>query len=161
MSRYFRTCGLPAWDWSLFQAIGRGRGCNLEIDVSRLIPSWNELFDAVAGGEVDGFTVTPVLKYLNNFLHGPGRNNRIREECGSAGDLLSMSSDGAMEACDCIDPQGPLSNLGHIGSTRLEEARDSAKASAIRSRDVRGGKCGECIWLAVCGGTCLARSPGL
>ena len=162
LSRYFHACGLRGWDWSLFQPIGRGRqSADFDVDLDLLIPSWNELFDAVIAGEFDGFAVTPVLKYAQNFIQGPGHNMCMRKDCGAARDLLSISADGRIEACDCLDPRGPLSNLGHVGETTLQEARDSGVARTIRSRDVERSKCGSCIWLAVCGGSCLARSPGL
>jgi uncharacterized protein len=161
ISRYFRSCGLPGWDWSLFQSIGRGRKLPISLDVQHLIPSWNELFDAVVAGEFDGFAVTPLLKYVENFLFGPGRNMCMRKECGAARDLLSISADGQIEACDCIDPKCRFSNLGHMNNTILKEARESPTAKLIRSRNVEQGQCGACIWLAVCGGTCLARSAEL
>ncbi len=162
ISNYFQACGLSGWDWSLFQPIGRGRSHQeIDFDVAQLIDSWNELFDAIVDGEFDGFAIAPVLKYIENFLNGPGRNMCMRKECGAGRDLLSISADGQIEACDCIDPLSPLSNLGHIKDISLTTARESEKAQIIRSRDVQKDKCNRCIWLAVCGGTCLARSPSL
>ncbi|KFA90151.1 radical SAM/SPASM domain-containing protein [Archangium violaceum] len=161
LSRYFQGCGLRGWDWSLFQPIGRGRRQELSLDASRLVKAWNDLFDAVVDGEFDGFAVSPVLKYTGNFLFGPGRNMCLRRRCGAARDLLSVSANGRLEACDCIDPHGPLSNLGNLARVSLAQARQSEVARRIRSRDVTKGKCGHCIWLAVCGGTCMARSPNL
>src|SRR5262249_31243152 len=32
ISRYFHSCGLRGWDWSLFQAIGRGRKSEIELN---------------------------------------------------------------------------------------------------------------------------------
>jgi uncharacterized protein len=162
ISRYFQSCGLSGWDWSLFQPIGRGRSNqDIDFDVIQLIDSWNELFDAIVDGEFDGFAISPVLKYVENFLNGPGRNMCMRKECGAGRDLLSISANGQIEACDCIDPLSSLSNLGDIKDTSLAVARESEKACLIRSRDVQKDKCDRCIWLAVCGGTCLARSPSL
>jgi uncharacterized protein len=161
LARFFQSYGLPGWDWSLFQAIGRGRGLEADLDPEVLIASWNGLLDAVAEGEFDGFAISPVLKYLDNFILGPGHHMCLRRECGAARDLVSISANGQIEACDCIDPHGPLAHLGHIGSVSLEAARNSPIAERIRSRDVTKGKCGSCIWLGVCGGTCMARSPGL
>jgi uncharacterized protein len=162
ISRYFQSLGLPGWDWSLFQRIGRGRMHNeVSFEIARLVDSWNELFDAVVSGEFDGFAVSPVLKYADNFINGPGRNMCMRKGCGAGRDLLSISSDGQVEACDCIDPRGSLANLGNIKLVALTKARESETASLIRSRDVEQGRCGSCIWLAVCGGTCLARAQTL
>lgn len=162
ISRYFHSRGLRGWDWSLFQPIGRGRAHHkIDFNVGTLIDSWNELFDAVVAGEFDGFAVAPVLKYVENFVRGPGRNMCMRKGCGAARDLLSISSDGQIEACDCIDPQGELADLGNMKLVTLTRARESETAQLIRSRDVELGQCRSCIWLAVCGGTCLARSHGL
>ena len=162
VSRYFRDCGLSGWDWTLFQPIGRARSSDeMDFDVGRLIVSWNELFDAVAAGEFDGFAVKPVLKYVDNLVLGPGQNMCMRKDCGAARDLMSVSSDGQLEACDCIDRTGPLAGLGHASTTSLAQARQSETAQRIRSRDTTRSKCDDCIWLAVCGGSCLAYAPGL
>jgi uncharacterized protein len=161
-SRYFQSRGLRGWDWSLFQPVGRGRqNDDLCFEIERLVDSWNELFDAVLSGEFAGFSVSPVLKYVDNFVNGPGRNMCMRKECGAGRDLLSISSDGQVEACDCIDPAGPLANLGNLKLVTLTRARDSETARLIRSREVEQGRCQRCIWLAVCGGTCLARAQTL
>jgi uncharacterized protein len=166
IARYFRDLGLSCWDWSLFQPIGRGRmtAQAIEFSIDAVIDSWNELFDAVIGGEFDGFPVMPVLKYVDNFLDGPGNNMCMRKECGAGRDLLSLSADKTIEACDCIDPSGDLSNLGKFDPAvphALKAAKDGDKAKLIRSRDVRVGRCDTCIWLAVCGGTCLAHAGEL
>jgi uncharacterized protein len=162
-ARHFRDLGMPSWDWSLFQPIGRGRAgaARFFLDTEILLRSWNELFQAVEDGEFDGFAVQPVQKYLNNFINGPGGNMCMRGECGAARDLLSISATGTIEACDCIDPTGPLSGLGNLDSSTLAEARDSSVAREIRARDLSSAPCGECIWLGVCGGTCLAHAPSL
>lgn len=158
-ARYFRDLEVGAWDWSLFQPIGRARDeARFDIDVDALVASYNQLFDAVLAGEFHGFPVLPVKKYVDNFVHGPGRNMCMRPECGAARDLLSISSDGTIEACDCIDPLGPLGNLGDLQGGSLAAARASDKARLIRSRDVQGKECGRCIWFGVCGGTCLAHA---
>jgi uncharacterized protein len=162
-ARFFRDLGMASWDWSLFQPIGRGRDDmhRFEIDSEVVCGAWDELFHAVEAGEFAGFGVMPVKKYLDNFLGGPGHNMCMRPECGAARDLLSISADGTIEACDCIDPTGPLSNLGHMDEGGLAEARESPTAQSIRSRNVQQEACGDCIWYGVCGGTCLAHSPAL
>jgi uncharacterized protein len=162
ISRYFQSRGLRGWDWSLFQPIGRGRWRpEVYFEIDKLIDSWNELFDAVVSGEFDGFAISPIIKYVDNFINGPGRNMCMRKGCGAARDLLSISSDGQIEACDCIDPHGPLSDLGNTKLITLTRAHESETAKLIRSRDVEKGRCGTCIWLAVCGGTCMARAQTL
>jgi uncharacterized protein len=164
-ARHFRDMGMASWNWSLFQPIGRGReqSTHFEFDIEKLLKSWNELFDALEEGEFDGFPVMPVKKYLDNFISGPSGNMCMRPQCGAARDLLSISADGTIEACDCIDPTGPLSNLGNLETGTLAEARASATAETIRSRnvDTKEAGCGDCLWYGVCGGTCLAHSPSL
>lgn len=163
LARHFRDLGMPSWDWTLFQPIGRGRddAARFEPDGERVRRSWLQLLAAVEAGEFDGFRVQPVTKYLDNLLLGPGRNMCMRPQCGAARDLLSVSADGVLEACDCIDPLGPLSGLGRVGQTTLTQARDSAPAHAIRGRDLQAGACGDCLWYGLCGGTCLAHAPSL
>lgn len=166
VARHFRDLGFTSWDWSLFQAIGAARGQRdlFGFSIDRVVSSWNQLFDAVERGEFTGFQVKPLTDYLHNFILGPGSNMCMRQNCGAARDLLSVSSDGTIEACDCIDRKGPLGNLGlvQIGtSASLQRALNSEKAQMIRSREVKTGVCGECVWLPVCGGTCLAHAGSL
>lgn len=166
IARHFRDLGCAGWGWSLFQPVGRGRefARHLDLSVDRLIASWNELFDAVEDGEFDGFPVRPILEYVDNFVDGPRGSMCKRKDCGAGRDLMSISADGAIEACDCIDRTGPLAGLGRLDPLRsdsLREARQGEKAEMIRSRDVERGKCASCIWLSVCGGTCLAYAPSL
>lgn len=163
IARFFRDKGMPAWDWSLFQPIGRARHAEgMAPETEDVLRSWNALFEAVEGGEFDGYAVKPVTKYLDNFLHGPGANMCMRGDCGAARDLLSVSANGTIEACDCIDPQGPLADLGQVSQTSLVQARASGRAQQIRSRDLSGhALCGTCLWYGVCGGTCLAHAQGV
>jgi uncharacterized protein len=166
IARHFRDCGAAGWGWTLFQAAGLGRDGTGRFGVSyeRLLAAWNALFEAVQAGEFDGFEVGPVVRYLENLVCGPGSNMCMRRGCGAARELLSVSSDGTIEACDCIDRKGPLAGLGTVrpgAGDSLRLAENSEKARLIRSRDVALGDCGECIWLAVCGGGCLAYVPSL
>lgn len=159
--RFFHGLDICAWDWSLFQPIGRARSMAsmLEPDTADVCASWLELFRAVESGEFDGYQVFPVTKYIDNFLSGPGDNMCMRANCGAARDLLSISSDGTIEACDCIDPKGCLSGLGNLANGSLGDALASPVAEKIRSRDMSAqGPCKECIWYGVCGGTCLAHA---
>ncbi len=164
MARYFRDLGMASWDWSIFQPIGRGRGRQYRYQprIKHLGPAWNELFDAVIAGEFDGFPVLPIRKYLENFMHGPANNMCLRPQCGAARDLLSISADGVIEACDCIDPAGPLAGLGHLDQDSLSDAWKSPVAQTIRSRDMQSHpRCVDCIWYGICGGTCLAHADEL
>lgn len=164
-ARHFRGLGFSSWDWSLFHPIGQGRlqSEKFEFSTERLLESWAELFEAVEAGEFDGMRIRPVTSYLENFLLGPGRNMCMKRDCGAARDLLSVSSDGSIQACDCLDTKGPYADLGliQIGGGSLRQARESDTAATIRSRDTTGGECGQCPWLAVCGGTCLAHAEDL
>jgi uncharacterized protein len=160
--RYFRDLGMAAWDWSLFQPIGRGRDtARFNYRLDHLLGSWEELLDAVLNREFDEFPVKPVLKFVNNFINGVGSNMCMRPQCGAARDLLSVSYDGTIEACDSLDRKGPLANLGHVLTHGLAVARASPRAELVRSRDVRKLQCGSCIWYGVCGGTCMAHAGGL
>jgi uncharacterized protein len=163
VARHFRALEMASWDWTLFQAIGRGReeSERFEPDTQTVIQSWTELFDAVLAGEFDGFPIKPVLKYVENFVSGPGPNMCMRPQCGAARDLASISVDGSIEACDCIDRRGPLAGLGSLSKDSLEDARRSPLAELIRSRDLSSTRCGTCIWWAICGGGCLAHAPSL
>ena len=162
VARHVRDLGFPSWDWSLFQPIGRGASSAMahELDTARVLSSWSDLLCAVEDGEFDGFRVAPVTKYLENFISGPGANMCMRGECGAGRDLMSLSADGTIEACDCIDRAGPLGNLGNIASNTLTDARSSERNQQIRSRDVGSTHCSECLWYGVCGGTCMAHAGG-
>jgi uncharacterized protein len=166
IARHFRDCGASGWGWTLFQAAGLGRdgAGRFEPSYDRLTAAWDTLFDAVEAGEFDGFEVGPVVRYLENLVCGPGSNMCMRKGCGAARELLSVAADGSIEACDCIDRKGPLAGLGlvRIGALdSLSKAAESEKARIIRSRDVALGECAECMWLALCGGGCLAYVPSL
>jgi uncharacterized protein len=162
-ARHFHALGMPSWDWSLFQPIGRGRASAHQFlpDTEALVEAWDELFVAVESGEFDGFPVLPIKKYLQNFIAGPSGNMCMRPECGAARDLLSISANGTIEACDCIDPTGPLAHLGDLHTTTLADARESPVAQSIRGRDLTKSPCAECLWFGVCGGSCLAHAPSL
>ena len=163
IARHFRDVGMASWDWSLFQPIGRGRssGKVFGLDAATLVAAWDVLFDAVEAGEFDGFPILPVKKYIDNFVSGPGGNMCMRGECGAARDLTSISANGTVEACDCIDPTGPLAGLGNLLTSTLAAARESPVAQTIRARDLGKAPCDDCIWFGVCGGTCLAHAPSL
>jgi uncharacterized protein len=166
IARHFRDLGMYGWDWSLFFTTGMGRVNEKELQfrLENVVACWNALFAAVEGGEFDGFAVQPVIDYLQNLILGPGPGMCKRKGCGAARDLLSISSDGSIEACDSIDRKGPLAGLGLVTldtGDSLSKARDSDVAKRIRSRDVETSGCEECIWLSVCGGTCMAHAPSL
>lgn len=163
VATHFRDLGFRVWDWSLFQPTGRGRDSGeLTLDVEILLSNWLDLFNHVLSGTFDGFVVKPVKSYIDNFFNGPGGNMCMRSECGAARDLLSVSADGTLEACDCIDPRSPVANLGNARTTSVLEARSSEKAKKIRARDMSNAPmCRTCIWYAMCGGTCLAYAPSL
>lgn len=162
IAEHIRALGFAGWDWSLFQPIGRGRQqTRFDINPDRIKKAWDRLFDGIVEGKFFGFVILPVLKYINNFLDGPASNMCMRAKCGAARDLLSVSYDGTIEACDCIDSKGDLANLGHMNQHTLSEALNSEKAKYVRSRDIEKLQCGSCMWQAVCGGTCMAKAGGI
>ncbi|WP_125776153.1 radical SAM/SPASM domain-containing protein [Antribacter gilvus] len=160
VAAHFRDLGMPSWDWTLFQAIGRGRheADRFEPDVETVVASWVALYDAVCAGEFHGFPVVPVLSYVQNFVRGPGPNMCMRPQCGAARDLASISVDGTIEACDCIDRTGPLAGLGDAKQVTLAQARATPQADTIRGRDLSATRCSTCTWFGVCGGGCLAHA---
>ncbi|MEC4675647.1 MAG: radical SAM protein [Nitrospirota bacterium] len=161
MSHYFRSLGVKGWDWSLFQDAGRGKCKPFNYDAGILCASWNDLFDKVLEGEFDGFSLWPVLKYLENFIYGAGRVMCIRKDCGAARDVVSVTAGGDIKACDCLDADRPYAVLGNIRDVGIAEAMDSYPAHLVRSRNVLDGPCGDCIWVPICGGTCLAHCDDL
>ena len=166
IARHFRDLGMPSWDWSLFHATGQGKLApdRYRFSVDRLLDSWSELFEAVESGELDGMMIRPVTAYLENFLLGPGRNMCLKNDCGAGRDLLSVSCDGSVEACDCFERPSPYGTLARFVDGEagvLRAARNTDAVATIRSRDVARGECAECPWLTLCGGTCLAHARDL
>ena len=80
---------------------------------------------------------------------------------GAGADLVSISVDGAIEACDCItNPDLRLGRLDDADS--IPRALDSDVAASIRERHVdRLAPCHGCDWKVVCGGSCLAKAGRL
>ncbi|GAA1871173.1 radical SAM/SPASM domain-containing protein [Myceligenerans crystallogenes] len=160
VAEHFYDLGMASWDWTLFQAIGRGRheSGRFEPDAGTVVASWEALYDAVLAGRFDGFPVLPVLSYVQNFVRGPGQNMCMRPQCGAGRDLASISVDGSIEACDCIDRTGPLAGLGNAAEVTLAQARATPKADEVRGRDLSATRCASCTWYGVCGGGCLAHA---
>ena len=163
VAAHVRDLGMASWDWTLFQPIGRGRAQPQVFapDTDTVVGGWLDLFDEVLAGVFDGFPVKPVLRYVDNFRHGPGANMCMRPQCGAARDLVSISADATIQACDCIDPTGPLAGLGRAGDDALACARSAPVADLIRSRDLSGTRCGGCLWWGICGGGCPAHADPL
>jgi uncharacterized protein len=157
-ARYLRDLGIKHWDTTLFQPLGRAaQKSQFAPDTDVVIQSYFELFDAVEAGEFDQMTVAPVLRYLRNVLSGDRRAMCLRDGCGAARDLVSISVDGTIESCDCIGDR--TLSLGHMERDGIAAALDSPIADTIRSRSTRTlSPCPECDWRSFCGGTCLARS---
>jgi uncharacterized protein len=99
----------------------------------------------------------PVLRYLRNVLSTERRSMCLRDGCGAAKDLVSISVDGTIQSCDCIgDPDLTLGTMSREG---IGNALDSEMAEAIRGRSTSTlPHCHDCDWRSFCGGTCLARS---
>lgn len=155
---YCRDLGIRWWDATLFQPLGRGADASqfaAETDV--VIRSYLELFDAVEAGEFDQMSVAPVLRYLRNVLSSERRSMCLRDACGAARDLVSVSVDGTIQSCDCIGD--PALTLGRMDGEGIAAALDGPVADTIRARSTATlSPCQDCDWRSFCGGTCLARS---
>jgi uncharacterized protein len=153
-----RDLGVRLWDATLFQSLGRAAGTNrFAPPTDVVIQSYRELFDAVEAGEFDRFVVLPVLRYLRNVLSTERRSMCLRDGCGAARNLVSISADGTIESCDCIGD--PTLSLGHMDRDGINTALDGSVAESIRGRSTSTlSPCHECDWRNFCGGTCLARS---
>jgi uncharacterized protein len=157
-ARSMRNLGIRHWDATLFQPLGRAEGTpQFAPHTGDVIQSYFALFDAVEAGEFDEMAVVPVLRYLRNVLSTERRSMCLRDACGAARDLVSISVDGAIQSCDCIgDPQ---LSLGRMDRESIAEALDSPTAEAIRGRSTSSlSPCQQCDWRSFCGGTCLARA---
>lgn len=156
---YFRDLGIKGWDTTLFQPLGRATGTTAEFapPTDAIIRSYLALFDAVEAGEFDGMAVMPVLRYVRNVLSTERRSMCLRDACGAARDLVSISADGAIESCDCIGD--PALSLGRMDREGIDAALEGPVAEAIRGRSTNSlPPCRQCDWRSFCGGTCLARS---
>jgi uncharacterized protein len=158
-ARYMRDLGVRLWDTTLFEAHGRGAEA-----AARFIPSTDDvlrsyraLFDAVEAGEFDQMAVSLVLRYLRNVLSTERRSMCLRDGCGAARDLVSISADGTIQSCDCISD--PALSLGRMERETIGDALNNSVAEAIRGRSTSTlSPCPKCDWRSFCGGTCLARS---
>jgi uncharacterized protein len=156
---HFRDMGVRCWDITVFQAAGRAahRPSRFAPDTHEVIASYMDLLDGVEADEFGDMEVRPVLHYLRNLLGYERPNMCLRNGCGAAKELVSVSADGTVEACDCIsEPELSLGSLDEIG---IAGALSSAQAEKIRSRTVgRLSPCTTCDWRIFCGGTCLAKT---
>ena len=157
-ARYMRDLGIKHWDTTLFQPLGRATQMpHFAPDTDVVIQSYFELFDAVEAGEFDQMTVARGSRYLRNVLSGERRSMCLRDGCGAARDLVSISVDGTIESCDCIGDR--TLSLGHMDREGISAALDSPIADTIRGRSTASlSPCQNCDWRSFCGGTCLARS---
>jgi uncharacterized protein len=158
-ANYFRDLGIRSWDTTLFQPLGRAADSSTDFapPADAVIRSYFALFDAVEAGEFDGMAVMPVLRYVRNVLSTERRSMCLRDACGAARDLVSISVDGAIESCDCIADRAL--SLGRMDGEGIAAALESPLAEAIRGRSTSTlSPCRECDWRSFCGGTCLARS---
>jgi uncharacterized protein len=125
-----------------------------------VVTAYLELLDAVEQGRFNSLEICPIMHYVRNVLTYERRNMCLRDCCGAATDLVSISVDGAIEACDCI--RDPNLQLGSMSSGGILTALDSHAAQTIRKRSTRNLlPCRTCDWRVFCGGTCLARAGAL
>jgi uncharacterized protein len=158
-ARMMRDLGIRSWDATLFQPLGRAAGAaeRFAPPTNVVIDSYLALFDAVESGEFEQMAVHPVLRYLRNVLSTERRSMCLRDACGAARDLVSISVDGAIQSCDCIGD--PALTLGRMDREGIAEALDGSVAHSIRGRSTATlSPCHDCDWRSFCGGTCLARS---
>jgi len=158
-AKYFRDIGIKGWETTLFQPLGRATDASAQFTppTDAIIRSYLALFDAVEGGDFDEMAVMPVLRYVRNVLTTERRSMCLRDACGAARDLVSISVDGTIQSCDCIGD--PTLSLGRMDREGIAEALESPVAETIRSRSTSDlSPCRECDWRSFCGGTCLARS---
>jgi uncharacterized protein len=158
-AKYFRDMGVKGWETTLFQPLGRATDASAQFTppTDAIIRSYLALFDAVEAGEFDEMAVMPVLRYVRNVLTTERRSMCLRDACGAARDLVSISVDGTIQSCDCIGD--PTLSLGRMDREGIAEALEGPVAETIRSRSTSAlSPCRECDWRSFCGGTCLARS---
>jgi uncharacterized protein len=156
---HFRDWGVRCWDVTVFQAAGRAtkKPSRFAPDLDELITSYMDLLDGVEADEFGDMEIRPVLHYVRNVLGYERPNMCLRNGCGAAKELVSVSADGTVEACDCISE--PALSLGNLAEGGISGALSSAQAQNIRSRTVRNlTPCTTCDWRTFCGGTCLAKT---
>jgi uncharacterized protein len=156
---YVGGLGVRTWDTTVFQPAGRGEGRSDEFapDTDELVQAYLELLDGVEAGRFDELEVCPVLHYLRNVLTLAHRNMCMRGGgCGAGRDLVSVSVDGTVEACDCI--RNPALTLGSI-ERGIGAALDTPVAREIRARsEATLRPCATCDVRVFCGGSCLAKA---
>ena len=163
IAEYVRDLGIRAWDTTLFQA--EGRGVNKSDDFAPasedVIQAYVSLLDGIEEGKFERIEICPLLHYIRNVLFYRQANMCLRSGgCGAGRDLVSISVDGTIEACDCI--KQPELRLGSLDNTTLGEALDTPTARAIRERsESKLEPCTSCDVRVFCGGTCLAKAGGL
>jgi uncharacterized protein len=163
IAEYVRDLGIRVWDTTLFQAEGRGTGKSDDFAPAAedVIQAYLSLLDGIEEGKFERIEICPLLHYIRNVLFYRQGNMCMRSGgCGAGRDLVSISVDGTIEACDCI--KEPELRLGSMNSSTLDEALDNQAAKAIRSRtESTLEPCATCDVRVFCGGTCLAKAGGL
>lgn len=159
---YVQDLGVRRWAATLFQAAGRAAG-----DAPRFAPAtadlaaaYRSLLDAIEQGRFTRLEVRPVLDYIRNVTSRQRRSMCLRDRCGAARELASVSVTGDVEACDCIKDM--RLRIGSMENGGIPEALASPVAQSIRDRSTGGlRRCRTCEWRAFCGGTCLAKAGAL
>jgi len=160
IGKYFQKLGINSWKTILYQPGGRSplHEGELGFDSIELVESYIKLFKGIEKGEFDDICITSILSYINNVLFYERDNMCLRSTCGAASDLVSISVDGTIEACDCItNLEYRLGKL--IDKDSIAVALNSKPAKLIRERSVDSlYQCKSCDWKTFCGGTCLAKA---
>lgn len=104
VAEYVQKLGVSCWDCTLFQSEGRGKNSknHLTPSTQNIISSYFSLMDSIEEGKFQSLEIRPILHYLRNVLSYERRNMCLRNGCGAASDLVSISVDGTIEGCDCI-----------------------------------------------------------
>ncbi|MGF7072879.1 radical SAM protein [Mucilaginibacter sp. R-33] len=156
-----KKLGFKTWKTILYQD-GGGRTVDNEDKFTPnpedVVIEYLKLLDGIESGIFDGFNIQSLKTYISNIASNRRVSMCLRNSCGAANDLISISVNGEIEACDCITNKSY--NLGRITSIdSIKVGLQSDAAKNIRSRNVYNlYQCQKCDWRLFCGGTCLAKA---
>ena len=163
IAKFFQELGFKTWKSILYQTAGRSIAFDdkLHPDSIEIVNSYLKLFEGIENGDFPKIKIASISSYIENVLYYKRTNMCLRSNCGAGSDLVSISVDGTIEACDCITNIDY--RLGKLSSAEsISTALDSTVAQAIRSRNVESlFQCSNCDWRKFCGGTCLAKAGRL
>lgn len=155
---HFQKLGFKGWASTYFDRQGRGIFFKeLELGPHKIVAAYKKLLDLIKTGVIYQINVRPITNYLENVLLYERKSMCMRSPCGAARDMLAVSSNGDIRACDCVYTRYFM--LGNINNNTLEECYNNAQAQNIRGRTVDVmSSCKDCLWRNFCGGTCMGRA---